>query len=110
MNLHPGLLIAVRTVVTFMATIFALMLLGDTRRIYRMPWVFTFIAIRLSFSLLLRGVLWVHGTVDLHLDGALKTSFAFLDLFTIIQLWLGYGTVFDETPFRRWVRRWWPFK
>jgi hypothetical protein len=54
--------------------------------------------------------IWLDAPLDTHVDGGLKTLFSFLDLFTIISMWLGYGTVFEETPFRRWFRKWWPFK
>ena len=107
---HIGLLIELRTFITALALVFSLMILGDTRKIYRTPWAFWFIAIRMFLSLTLRCAIWLQLNVGPHVDGGLKTLFSFLDLFTIISMWLGYGTVFDETPFRTFIRKYWPFK
>ena len=108
--LHIGLMLNVRTIVTAFALIFALMVLVDTRRIFRIPWAFWFIATRIFLTLTLRTMMGLEMYVDIHVIGAIYTANSFLDLFTLIAMWLGYGTVFSETPLRRWIRNHWLFK
>lgn len=104
------LILEIRTLITAVALVFAVMILGDTRRIYRVPWAFFFLALRCTVSLGVRGSLLMGVTLDPHLQGLLMTFNEFLILLTLIAMWLGYGTVFNETPLRCFIRRYWPFK
>ena len=111
MNLpHLGTLLEARTIITAIAFTFSLMILSDTRKIYRTPWAFGFIALRLFLSIGLRGLTSLGVPLDPHVSQAVITAAATLDLLTLIAMWLGYGTVFDETPLRKWLRDHWPFK
>lgn len=110
MSLHLRVLLNFRTVITILGLIFSLAILSDARKVYRYPWAFGFIALRLFLSLVLRGLLVLEVPMDAHVPGFVKSAASVLDLLTLIAMWLGYGTVFDETPLRRWFRKWWPFK
>ena len=109
-SIHLGFLLESRTIFTALALIFSLMILSDTKKIYRTPWAFGFIALRCLLALLLRGALWLQLPLDPHIPEGIKTVSEVLILLTLIAMWLGYGTVFDETPFRKWIRNHWPFK
>ena len=108
--IYTELLLEARTIITIFSLIFAMMILSDTRRIYRTPWAFTFIAIRCALALVLRIMLSMGLDLNPQIPEAIKTVSEILIVLTLISIWLGYGTVFDETPLRKFIRKIWPFK
>jgi len=83
--------------VSFIAFIYSLLIIVQTRRILSRPWAFVYIVIRLGFALLLRSALVLKIPLDAHIPEMVKAIAALLDLMTIREIHLAYNELFPES-------------
>ena len=91
-------LLTLRTALSFIALVYSILIITQTRRILSRPWAFVYIFIRVLIALALRAALLFQIPLPPYTADLVKVFAAFLDLLTLRAIHRAYRGLFPESP------------